>query len=77
MQGGDWKSTFANDFNTLDQRITRQGLFFRSSYEIGDGVEAFIQAQSGFALQDVANRSTGRSANDGPCNNVRRSIRFS
>ena len=49
MQGGDWKSTLANDFNTLDQRVTRQGLFFRSSYEIGDGVEAFLQAQWGFA----------------------------
>ena len=45
MQDGGWKSTLANDFNTLDQRGARQGLFFRSSYEIGDGVEAFIQAQ--------------------------------
>lgn len=49
MQGGDWKSTLANTFNTLDQRVRRQGLFLRSSYEIADGVEAFLQAQWGFS----------------------------
>ncbi len=49
MQGGDWRSTLVNMFNTLDQRVTRQGVFLRTSYDLSDDVQAFVQAQWGFA----------------------------
>ncbi len=49
MQGGDWKSTLMTDYSTLDQRITREGLFFRAAYDVSDDVRAFVQAQWGFA----------------------------
>ena len=49
MQGGDWKSTLMTDHSTLDQRVNRQGLFFRAAYDITADVEAFVQAQWGFA----------------------------
>ncbi|MCA0202180.1 MAG: TonB-dependent receptor, partial [Proteobacteria bacterium] len=49
MQGGDWKSTLMTDHSTLDQRITREGLFFRAAYDVSDDVRVFAQAQWGFA----------------------------
>jgi outer membrane receptor protein involved in Fe transport len=49
MQGGDWRSTLMTDHSTLDQRIVREGLFFRAAYDVSEDVEAFVQAQWGFA----------------------------
>lgn len=49
MQGGDWKSTLMTDYTMLDQRVTRQGLFFRAAYDVSQDVQAFVQAQWGFA----------------------------
>lgn len=49
MQGGDWKSTLVNMYNTLDQRVARQGVFLRASYDVTRDVQAFIQAQWGFS----------------------------
>jgi outer membrane receptor protein involved in Fe transport len=48
-QGGDWASTQVNQYNTLDQRVTRQGIFLRTSYDVSDNVTAFAQLQWGFA----------------------------
>ncbi len=48
-QGGDWKSTQVNFYNTLDQRVTREGIFLRTSYDISDNVTAFAQGQWGHA----------------------------
>ncbi|MCC6912082.1 MAG: TonB-dependent receptor [Rhodospirillaceae bacterium] len=48
-QGGDWKASQVNFYNTLDQRVTREGIFLRSSYDVSENVTAFAQAQWGFA----------------------------
>lgn len=43
MQGGAWESTQVNNYNTLDPKQTRQGIFTRASYELTDNVEVFVQ----------------------------------
>ena len=48
-QGGDWKASQVNFYNTLDQRVTREGVFLRAAYDLTDNVTAFAQAQWGFA----------------------------
>lgn len=48
-QGGDWASIQVNGNNSLDQRINRQGVFVRASYDVTENVEAFAQVQWGFA----------------------------
>ena len=49
MQGGDAAMTMMTDYLTLDQRIQRSGVFFRTSYDLSDNVEAFVQWQWGHA----------------------------
>ncbi len=48
-QGGDWRASQVNFYNTLDQRVTREGIFLRASYDVTENVTAFAQAQWGFA----------------------------
>lgn len=45
MQGGDAAMTMMTDYSTLDQRIARNGVFLRASYDLSDNVEAFAQWQ--------------------------------
>jgi outer membrane receptor protein involved in Fe transport len=49
MQGGDAAMTMMTDYLTLDQRIARNGVFLRTSYDISDNVEFFAQWQWGHA----------------------------
>ncbi len=49
MVGGDWRATQVNFYNTLDQKLARQGLFTRASYQFTDNFEAFVQLQWGNA----------------------------
>ncbi len=49
MVGGDWRATQVNFYNTLDQKIARQGFFTRASYQFTDNFEAFVQLQWGNA----------------------------
>lgn len=49
MQGGDAAMTMMTDYLTLDQRIQRNGVFLRASYDLSDNVEAFAQWQWGHA----------------------------
>ncbi|MGE4063398.1 MAG: TonB-dependent receptor plug domain-containing protein [Rhodospirillaceae bacterium] len=49
MVGGDAESTWMTEFSTLDQRITRNGVFARASYDLADYVTVYAQWQWGHA----------------------------
>lgn len=41
--GGDWQSNQVNNFNTLDQQITRKSVFTRASFDVTEHLQVFAQ----------------------------------
>jgi outer membrane receptor protein involved in Fe transport len=47
MQGGDWRDSDVSSFNSLAARIDRKNLFARTSFDLADNLEVYVQASWG------------------------------